>query len=514
MTFRHLVLSTFLGLSLFIPFSMSLSHARSGGGHTSSSGSHSSGGSSNGGSYGGSSSSSGIGYGGGYGYQHYSTEGNTSGPNFLFLILVLIVIFILISRNRVNRNAGEDRASALLHRTHLEEREESYSSLPVFQADAIREIDPQFSIPAFTDFVYALYATLHKLRGDKQLNILAPYLSPEACSQYEALSPYIAAVKGIVISSLRIVSSSMTEDDLRIQVVFSANYTENSGSLPDVSYYSDESWILEKKKSIRSRLPEKMRVISCPNCGAAPAFSDEGVCSKCGQLIKRGEFTWSIESVTIGRHQTAPLLTETVEETGTDLPTIFDRNLIRAETEFSQEHPEFKLSQFTARANEIYFACQSAWTQRKPELVRPFESENIFQMHQYWINEYLKQGFVNVLREVKLQKVELVKVERDAFFESFTARMYGSMIDYTTQLKTGTVVTGSESQPREFTEYWTFIRSAHGLQNKKFETGCPSCGATLKINQTGRCEYCEALITSGDYDWVLSQIEQDESYQG
>jgi hypothetical protein len=30
----------------------------------------------------------------------------------------------------------------------------------------------------------------------------------------------------------------------------------------------------------------------------------------------------------------------------------------------------------------------------------------------------------------------------------------------------------------------------------------------------GRCNHCDAKITSGEFDWVLSKIEQDESYTG
>jgi len=30
----------------------------------------------------------------------------------------------------------------------------------------------------------------------------------------------------------------------------------------------------------------------------------------------------------------------------------------------------------------------------------------------------------------------------------------------------------------------------------------------------GVCEYCHGKITSGEFDWVLSRIEQDEAYKG
>jgi hypothetical protein len=30
----------------------------------------------------------------------------------------------------------------------------------------------------------------------------------------------------------------------------------------------------------------------------------------------------------------------------------------------------------------------------------------------------------------------------------------------------------------------------------------------------GECEHCGAKVTSGRFDWVLSEIEQDDSYTG
>jgi hypothetical protein len=30
----------------------------------------------------------------------------------------------------------------------------------------------------------------------------------------------------------------------------------------------------------------------------------------------------------------------------------------------------------------------------------------------------------------------------------------------------------------------------------------------------GECEHCGAKVTRGEFDWVLSKIEQDDSYMG
>jgi hypothetical protein len=35
-----------------------------------------------------------------------------------------------------------------------------------------------------------------------------------------------------------------------------------------------------------------------------------------------------------------------------------------------------------------------------------------------------------------------------------------------------------------------------------------------KVNQAGICEYCGNKVVTGDFDWVLATIEQDEEYRG
>lgn len=41
-----------------------------------------------------------------------------------------------------------------------------------------------------------------------------------------------------------------------------------------------------------------------------------------------------------------------------------------------------------------------------------------------------------------------------------------------------------------------------------------NCGYSLKVGMMGKCSSCDTKITNGDFDWVLSMIEQDESYTG
>jgi uncharacterized protein (DUF2235 family) len=139
----------------------------------------------------------------------------------------------------------------------------------------------------------------------------------------------------------------------------------------------------------------------------------------------------------------------------------------------------------------------------------------MFDTHTYWMNEYKRQRIINVVKNIHLKQITPVKFAQDKFFSSITVRVHASMIDYK-ESEDGKVMSGETRRSIEFAEYWTFIRG-HGAKTsplKADNTCCPSCGAELKINMSGICEYCESKITSGDFDWVLSSIEQDSAYAG
>lgn len=42
----------------------------------------------------------------------------------------------------------------------------------------------------------------------------------------------------------------------------------------------------------------------------------------------------------------------------------------------------------------------------------------------------------------------------------------------------------------------------------------PNCGAAVVVGNSGICSFCSGKLTTGTFDWLLSRIQQDESYRG
>jgi len=386
--------------------------------------------------------------------------------------------------------------------------------------DHLRRFDLNFSEIIFTDFCYALYAKAHDARGHgaAALDLFSPYLSQPARTALLQRNPTnLQEVRGIIVGAMSVADVHGLDTPLvKISVMFEANYTEVTGPVPsEMSYYVRELWQLERKRDVLSPPPAQATALHCPRCGAPLQKDSVGACAFCLTKIDSGEFQWYVTEVkTLSREARGPLLTGDVPEAGTDLSSVMQPGFDNLRREFEQRNPAFSWGEFETRAALIFNELQAAWSSLNWERARPHETDNIFQMHQYWIDAYKRQHLRNALDNCKIIAMQPMKIKADAFYDAITLRIWAEGNDYTVD-QNGKVVAGSKNRLRRWSEYWTFIRNrGAGTRPAHADLNCPNCGAALKINATGICEFCGGKITSGDFDWVLSKIEQDESYTG
>lgn len=388
--------------------------------------------------------------------------------------------------------------------------------------DQLRRFDPNFSEIVFTDFCYALYAKAHEARGRGRsaLDNFSPYLSDAARDGLIHLNALgLKEVKGVIVGAMQIVGvRGLDTPTINIAVVFEANYTEvveKNDSISEMTYYVRERWELERRRDVLSPEPAQATALHCPRCGAALQRDSVGACAFCGTKIDSGEFQWFVRTIQrLDRESRGPMLTADVPEVGTELPSIMQHGFAARRAEFEKNNPSFSWSEFQSRAALIFYELQSAWSNLEWERARPHETDNIFQMHQYWIDAYRRQRLRNLVDHAAITGMQPVKIKEDAFYNAITLRIWAQANDYTIN-SSGEVVTGSKTRLRQWSEYWTFIRNKNAKPiAARAELNCPNCAAPLKVNAAGVCEFCGGKLTSGEFDWVLSRIEQDESYSG
>lgn len=391
--------------------------------------------------------------------------------------------------------------------------------------DQVRTVDPDFSPVLFADFVFRLYATAQTSRGvDGKLDELSPYLSASARRALAERQPVRQPVTGVVIGQMQVSRVSLPEAEdangefaafVKVGVQFEANYSVGSG--PGSRRFVVEEWLLRRAASARTKPPEPEKRFPCPNCGA-PWRSEQAAgtqkCAFCGAVVDNGRFDWQVESITLRRESAnIPGLESEVPEQGTSLPSVVDARFADDWTAFTQEDPGVTDAAIADRLGFVYTLLNDAWSRGAIAPARPVLSDGLADYCQYWIDAYSARGLRNALEGMRLTQHELVKLARDRYYDALTIRIWGTGKDYVVRAADNAVVRGSRERGRDYSEYWTLVRSGARRGAPRADATCGSCGAALSVNMAGRCEHCGSHVTAGEFDWVLSKIEQDEAYR-
>jgi hypothetical protein len=375
---------------------------------------------------------------------------------------------------------------------------------------AFAAADSEFSAVLFEDFAYGLFARAHEARSDdRKLAALCPYLLPAARRELRGRLP----VRAVIVGSMSVVESSASAAGQRAWLEYEANlFVEGPGGTEN--QYVQERWLFERPAGVVPRPWKGARTFGCPNCGAPFEANAESRCSSCGEVVDDGRFDWQVSAIAAVTCEMRPLtLTGTVEEVGTDIPTVRQPDVEERWSRLCQEDPALTLDGLRARVALIHRELQAAWTAQDLAPVRPFLSAGLYAYMSAWVEAYRSQGLRNLVDDPKVNLQALAKVTRDKHYDAATIRVWESGRDYTVDAQ-GAVVGGSRDRERLYSEYWTLIRGAAVRAAPRADKSCPSCGAPLAVSMEGNCDHCGVLVTSGDFDWVLSKIEQDEAYKG
>jgi len=173
--------------------------------------------------------------------------------------------------------------------------------------------------------------------------------------------------------------------------------------------------------------------------------------------------------------------------------------------------PSFDETRFLARVRTAFERAQTAWCAQDLEPLRPFVSDGVFERFSLQIEEQREDGWRQGMEGTRIGEPVIAHVEAGEAFDTVTVRIPFRSDIHRIDLATGERIRGSKLPRTTFAECWSFVRrgGAKSFDGAGLLEGqCPNCGARLSLNQSARCESCEALVKSGQFDWVLTEITQ------
>ena len=178
--------------------------------------------------------------------------------------------------------------------------------------------------------------------------------------------------------------------------------------------------------------------------------------------------------------------------------------------EIKKHDENFSSEKFISLSKNLFVTLQNAWTERDWEKIRTLEKEELFEQHNTQLQEYIRTGKINVIERININQAFLHLYKRDNEYEYLTVYMAVRMKDYIINEQTKAVLQGDPNTEYHMKYMLTFIRK-NGIKtniiNGVQASCCPNCGAPVNTASAGRCEYCGSVVKSGEFNWVLSDME-------
>ena len=171
--------------------------------------------------------------------------------------------------------------------------------------------------------------------------------------------------------------------------------------------------------------------------------------------------------------------------------------------------PGFSEQMMISKVNNMFVRLQLAWMNKVWEEVRPFETDALFNTHKMQLDQHIAMKRTNRMEDIGVLNTEILRYYQRGEYDYLDVAIKAKFLDYVVDDTTGKVIKGNPNRTLYMQYKWKLTRKAGVATNTIHveATACPNCGANISINQAGKCEYCGSIVTKGDFDWVLTEIE-------
>ena len=118
----------------------------------------------------------------------------------------------------------------------------------------------------------------------------------------------------------------------------------------------------------------------------------------------------------------------------------------------------FDPNQFLKTAQDTFFKVQGAWNKQDTAGLRSLCGSELMQTWEQELNDLRARGQQNKMENIALRESEITEAWTENGQDYITVRLHANLVDYTVDAKSGAVISGNNSEPIEFNEYWTFTR--------------------------------------------------------
>lgn len=264
------------------------------------------------------------------------------------------------------------------------------------------------------------------------------------------------------------------------------------GFLENVEY-----WSFIRKSGVKEK--DMFHSQNCPNCGGQlPEKTGEvSRCEHCGTITTLGDYDWVLAEIT-----------QSVDHANESAKFSKDGTLTQKIRQAIGNDPEFSVQFVEDKASNAYMQIMSAMVMQKPERMRRFTGDPLYEQ----LGAKIKANPPFVFNRLYLNNVTLMDFYqhsgKDHLVLSF--RRSSQRVDIS-----GGKLMLIDAMMYTTNEVMILSRDtgAGRAKGSLYAHSCPSCGGPVGDTIDLNCSYCGAQLNSTKTEWIVTQLMDNYQYK-
>jgi predicted lipid-binding transport protein (Tim44 family) len=168
----------------------------------------------------------------------------------------------------------------------------------------------------------------------------------------------------------------------------------------------------------------------------------------------------------------------------------------------------FNEGMFKSYIDNIFVKLYTAIMLDELDTVKHFISNNLYDKLKNQIDNLNSKNLTQMYDELNVKSSNIIdiKILDNEFI--ITVKLVARYMDYLIDKSTGNFVSGNNTSRIEKSNILTFKKKKdYTLQNNLRR--CSNCGASIDVNNNGKCAYCGRTYNLEDYEYILYDIKEE-----